>query len=94
VPPGGPAHPTPLLLRYGPGGWNALHRDLYGDQVFPLQIVIGLDEPGTDYTGGEFLVVESRMRAQSRAIALIFHDAGGPHQPPPGPYLAAGGLDS
>jgi hypothetical protein len=67
----GQAQPTPLLLCYGPGGWNALHRDLYGDLVFPLQVVIGLDEPGTDYTGGEFLVVENRMRAQSRAIASV-----------------------
>ena len=66
----GQSRPTPLLLRYSPGGWNALHRDLYGDLVFPLQVVIGLDEPGTDYTGGEFLVVENRMRAQSRATTL------------------------
>jgi hypothetical protein len=56
-----------LLLRYGPGHWNALHRDLYGDLMFPLQVVIGLDEPGVDYTGGEFVVVEQRPRAQSRA---------------------------
>jgi hypothetical protein len=67
----GQGRPTPLLLRYGPGGWNALHRDLYGDLVFPLQVVIGLDEPGTDYTGGEFLVVENRMRAQSRATTSV-----------------------
>ena len=65
----GQTRPTPLLLRYGPGGWNALHRDLYGDLVFPLQVVIGLDEPGEDYTGGEFVVVEQRPRAQSRATA-------------------------
>jgi uncharacterized protein len=65
----GQRRPTPLLLRYGPGGWNALHRDLYGDLVFPLQVVIGLDEPGADYTGGEFVVVEQRPRAQSRATA-------------------------
>lgn len=63
----GQDRPTPLLLRYGPGDWNALHRDLYGDFVFPLQVVIGLDEPGVDYTGGEFVVVEQRARAQSRA---------------------------
>jgi len=63
----GQPRPTPLLLRYGPGGWNALHRDLYGDLVFPLQVVVGLDEPGDDYTGGEFVVVEQRPRAQSRA---------------------------
>ncbi|HEY7073443.1 MAG TPA: 2OG-Fe(II) oxygenase [Acidimicrobiales bacterium] len=66
----GQARPTPLLLRYGPGDWNALHRDLYGDLVFPLQVVIGLDAPGRDYTGGEFLLVEQRPRAQSRGSAV------------------------
>ena len=65
----GQTRPTPLLLRYGPGDWNALHRDLYGDLVFPLQVVVGLDEPRADYTGGEFVVVEQRPRAQSRATA-------------------------
>jgi hypothetical protein len=65
----GQVRPTPLLLRYGPGGWNALHRDLYGELVFPLQVVIGLDRPGRDYEGGEFVVVEQRPRAQSRATA-------------------------
>jgi hypothetical protein len=55
------------MLRYGPGDWNALHRDVYGDLVFPLQVVVGLDAPGDDYTGGEFVVVEQRPRAQSRA---------------------------
>jgi hypothetical protein len=63
----GQTRPTPLLLRYHAGDWNALHRDLYGDLVFPLQVVIGLDRPGTNYTGGEFVVVEQRPRAQSRA---------------------------
>ncbi len=63
----GQDRPTPLLLEYGPGDWNALHRDLYGDHVFPLQVVIGLDRPGIDYTGGEFVMVEQRPRAQSRA---------------------------
>jgi uncharacterized protein len=67
----GQTRPTPLLLRYGTGDWNALHRDLYGDLVFPLQVVIGLDEPGVDYTGGEFLVVEQRPRAQSRGTATM-----------------------
>ena len=66
----GQTRPTPLMLRYGPGDWNALHRDLYGELVFPLQVVIGLDEPQVDYTGGEFVVVEQRPRAQSRATAL------------------------
>jgi hypothetical protein len=63
----GQQRPTPLVLRYDSGDWNALHRDLYGDLVFPLQVVVGLNEPGTDYAGGEFVVVEQRPRAQSRA---------------------------
>ncbi|HET6662828.1 MAG TPA: 2OG-Fe(II) oxygenase [Acidimicrobiales bacterium] len=65
----GQTRPTPLMPRYGPGDWNALHRDLYGELVFPLQVVIGLDRPGVDYAGGEFVVVEQRPRAQSRATA-------------------------
>jgi uncharacterized protein len=65
----GQTRPTPLMLRYGPGDWNALHRDLYGELVFSLQVVIGLDRPGVDYAGGEFVVVEQRPRAQSRATA-------------------------
>ena len=65
----GQSRPTPLMLRYGPGDWNALHRDLYGELVFPLQVVIGLNDPNADYTGGEFVVVEQRPRAQSRATA-------------------------
>ncbi|TGA90696.1 2OG-Fe(II) oxygenase [Streptomyces palmae] len=67
----GQTRPTPLLLRYGANDWNALHQDLYGDLVFPLQVVIGLDEPGIDYTGGEFLLVEQRFRAQSRGTARV-----------------------
>ncbi|WP_394436329.1 2OG-Fe(II) oxygenase [Streptomyces sp. SGAir0957] len=65
----GQRRPTPILLRYGPGDWNALHRDLYGELVFPLQVVIGLDEPGVDYRGGEFLMTEQRARAQTRGFA-------------------------
>lgn len=65
----GQAKPTALLLKYGPGDWNALHRDLYGDLVFPLQVVINLHEPGLAHTGGEFLLVEQRPRAQSRGPA-------------------------
>jgi hypothetical protein len=61
----GQTKPTPLILKYGPGDWNALHRDLYGELVFPLQVVINLTDPGKDYTGGEFLLVEQRPRAQS-----------------------------
>jgi uncharacterized protein len=67
----GQARSTPILLRYRAGDWNALHRDLYGDLVFPLQVVIGLDEPGTDHTGGEFLIVEQRPRAQSRGTSTL-----------------------
>lgn len=69
--------PTPILLRYGPGDWNALHRDLYGDLVFPLQVVIGLDEPATDYRGGEFLLVEQRPRAQSRGSSTVLRQGCG-----------------
>ena len=73
----GQTRPTPILLKYGAGDWNALHRDLYGDLVFPLQVVINLSDPGTDHTGGEFLLYEQRPRAQSRATAtLIPHGHG------------------
>jgi hypothetical protein len=67
----GQTRPTPILLRYRAGDWNALHRDLYGDLVFPLQVVIGLDEPDVDYTGGEFLLVEQRPHAQSRGTSTV-----------------------
>ena len=68
---------TPILLKYQAGDWNALHRDLYGDLVFPLQAVINLNNPGVDHTGGEFLLYEQRPRAQSRATAtLIPHGHG------------------
>ena len=67
----GQTRPTPLLLRYGAGDWNALHRDLYGDKVFPLQVVINLNDPGRDHEGGEFLLLEQRPRAQSRGSARL-----------------------
>jgi hypothetical protein len=73
----GQTKPTPLILKYEQGDWNALHRDLYGDLVFPLQVVINLSRPGVDHTGGEFVVVEQRPRAQSRGTAtLIPHGQG------------------
>ncbi|MFD9701568.1 2OG-Fe(II) oxygenase [Lentzea sp. NPDC059081] len=62
---------TGILLKYGEKDWNALHRDLYGDLVFPLQVVINLSRPGVDHTGGEFLLLEQRPRAQSRGTATL-----------------------
>jgi uncharacterized protein len=63
----GQTRPTPLILRYGPGDWNALHQDIYGDVAFPFQAVTVLDRPGADFEGGEFVLLEQRPRAQSRA---------------------------
>ena len=67
----GQRRPTPLLLRYGAGGYNALHQDLYGESVFPLQVTVMLDRPDVDFSGGEFLLVEQRPRMQSRGHAFV-----------------------
>jgi hypothetical protein len=66
----GQERPTPLILRYGPGGHNTLHQDLYGDLAFPIQAVTVLDRPGSDFRGGQFVLLEQRPRAQSRAHVI------------------------
>ncbi len=63
----GQTKPTPLLLQYGAGDYNCLHQDLYGEHVFPLQVVFLLSAPGTDFSGGELILTEQRPRMQSRA---------------------------
>ncbi|ROL89554.1 2OG-Fe(II) oxygenase [Pseudomonas chlororaphis] len=85
----GQQRPTPLLLQYGPQDYNCLHQDVYGDNVFPLQVAILLSRPGIDFSGGEFVITEQRPRMQSRpqviglkqGDALIFAVH---HRPVPG----------
>ena len=73
----GQDRPTPLMLRYGPGDYNCLHQDLYGDHAFPFQAAILLSRPGEDFAGGEFLLTERRPRMQSRGtvVPLLQGDA-------------------
>ena len=90
----GQMRPTPLLLEYGPGDYNCLHQDLYGDHVFPLQVATLLSMPGEDFTGGEFVLTEQRPRMQSRAAvvpltkgdAVVFAVNNRPHRGTRGDY--------
>ena len=69
----GQTRATPLLFEYGPGDYNCLHQDLYGEHVFPLQVAVLLSEPNRDFTGGEFVLTEQRPRMQSRASVVRLH---------------------
>ena len=73
----GQTEPTPLILKYGPNGENRLHQDLYGELVFPLQVVVLLSEPAREFSGGELVLTEQRARMQSRVevVPLALGDA-------------------
>ncbi|MED1952627.1 2OG-Fe(II) oxygenase [Brevibacillus centrosporus] len=73
----GQTRPTPLILKYEAGGYNCLHQDLYGEEFFPFQVVFVLNQKERDYTGGEFLLVEQRPRAQSRGHVIALEQGAG-----------------
>lgn len=66
----GQTRPTPLILKYGAGDWNAMHQDMYGELYFPFQAVLFLNQPDQDYVGGEFVLLEQRPRMESKPIVL------------------------
>jgi len=72
----GQTRPTPLILKYGPGDYNCLHQDLYGELVFPIQATVLLSRPGEDFAGGEFLLVEQRPRRQSKGEVVPLRQGG------------------
>lgn len=85
----GQSRSTPLILKYEAGGYNCLHQDLYGEVYFPFQVVFALNRRELDYTGGEFLLVEQRPRAQSRGHVITLEQGSGlifptNHRPVPG----------
>jgi len=73
----GQTKPTPLVLHYEAGGYNCLHQDLYGEIAFPLQIVFLLGQPGRDWQGGEFLLMEQQPRAQSKGEVVTANQGQG-----------------
>ncbi|VWX48336.1 hypothetical protein NOVOSPHI9U_150016 [Novosphingobium sp. 9U] len=90
----GQRRPTPLLLQYGPGDYNCLHQDLYGEHVFPLQVATLLSQPHEAFEGGEFVLTEQRPRMQSRPVvvplaegdAVVFAVNSRPHRGTKGDY--------
>jgi hypothetical protein len=71
---GGQQRPTPLILKYEKGDYNCLHQDLYGELVFPAQATVLLSQPGRDFAGGEFLLVEQRPRMQSKGEVVPLNE--------------------
>jgi hypothetical protein len=72
---------TPILLRYGPGGFNALHRDLRGRVFFPIQLAVVLspraDQAPDGFEGGNFVFadVPEGPKSRRREVAAGLGDA-------------------